>query len=64
MLMARDIHNGSDAKIRHQTYRISSPLEEFFKSIEKIDWGSTGIKPGPPGWKATALTTHLARLAT
>ena len=63
LLCAHDIQDSSDAEIRHQTYRISSPSKEFLKSNEKRAQGSTGIEPGPPGWKVTALTTPLAHLA-
>ena len=56
----RDVQNSSDPEIRHQTYRISSPTWDSEQWNEKRAMGSTGIEPGPPEWKATALTTALA----
>ena len=56
------VQGSSDAKFRHQTYRISSPARDFGNVNEKRAQGSTGIEPGPPAWQSSALTTHLSQL--
>ena len=52
---SRDVQDSSDAEIRHEIYRISSPAWDSDSGNEKRAVGSTGIEPGPPAWQSDIL---------